>query len=63
MIDFKLIKLKNKRKLYQIIYDHLNYIESLDDVIHLNDYLNNLKSYLNGYTPKTKLFKNLRKKR
>src|SRR5690554_5463822 len=61
MVDFKLIKIRKKRKLYQIIYNHLNYIADLNDYSLLNNYLNDLKSYLNGYTPKNKLFKILRK--
>lgn len=61
MIDFKIVKDKNIRKLYKNIYNHLDYIFSNDDLDLLNNYLKDIKSYLNGYTSNNKMFQQLRK--
>ena len=61
MLNFNLIKDKKNKKLYQTLYYHLTYIETLNNLDELENHLNNMKSYLNGYTSKDKIFKNLRK--
>lgn len=59
--DFKSIKDKKTRFLYQIIYYHLKYIESLNDKESLLAYESLYHAYKNGYTSNQKSFKDLLK--
>lgn len=59
--DFKSIKDKKTSILYQIVYEHLKHIESLNDKEGLIAYQNLFNAYVNGYTSNQKSFKNLLK--
>lgn len=59
--DFKVIKDKKLRTLYQNIYLHLNYIENLESKDDLLHYESLFKAYKNGYTSNQKSFKSLQK--
>ena len=52
---------KNLRFLYETISKHLHNLESLVDTKQIEGYQTDLKAYLNGYTKKDSLFKDLRK--
>jgi len=52
---------KNLRFLYETISKHLHNLESLVDTKQIDSYQTDLKAYLNGYTKKDSLFKDLRK--
>ncbi len=58
---FKPIKDKQTRFLYESIAHQLNYIETLSTVDALDGYIKRVLAYLNGFTEKNKLFKDLRK--
>ncbi|HHY96916.1 MAG TPA: hypothetical protein GYA04_02655 [Acholeplasma sp.] len=55
------IKDKKIKILYEIVSNHLNYVRKLDTVDSLNIYIKDILSFINGYTPKDKKFKQLRK--
>lgn len=59
--DFKVVKDKKIRFLYETISEHLNYVFNTDDMELLNSYIKRVLAYLNGYTEKDKLFSHLRK--
>lgn len=58
--QFKTIKDKHTKFLYETISNQLNHIESLHSIEQLNNYIKRVLAYLNGFTEKDKLFKNLR---
>lgn len=59
--DFKLIKDKKIRNLYQTIYSHLKHIDQLQTVDELKAHETLFKAYKNGYTSNHKMFKALLK--
>jgi len=59
--DFKQIKNKHIRKLYQNVYYHLDQIASMTNKEDVVAYQNLFKAYKNGYTSNHKMFKKLLK--
>ncbi len=62
-MNFKaILKTKDKKliQLYEVVYFHLNYIKHLESIELVNDYIKRMYAFKNGYTEKTKLFKDLR---
>lgn len=58
---FKPIKDKQTRFLYESVANQLNHIETLSTIDALDVYIKSVLAYLNGFTEKNKLFKDLRK--
>ena len=59
--DFKFIKDKKLRILYQTVWAHLDYIDNLSSITELDNYHTLFKAYKNGYTSNHKMFKSLLK--
>ncbi len=62
-MNFKaILKTKDKKmiQLYEVVYFHLDYIKHLESLDLINDYIKRMYAFKNGYTEKTKLFKDLR---
>ncbi|WP_025725432.1 hypothetical protein [Acholeplasma granularum] len=59
--EFNIIKDKNLKNLYQIVYQHLKYIDDAPNIEALHTYKKYLLAYHNGYTSDQKLFKKLQK--
>lgn len=59
--NFKIIKDKKLRALYQNVYTHLSYVDTLHSKDELLAHKQLFKAYKNGYTSNNKMFKNLLK--